>query len=174
MQSRSSNAPSIREPLHKSSDLADSEIAAECLMRRWGDGSAADVRIDGMGAQRQGDAARAVWSDVRRKQIPRVSLANEGKGELQREPNPRRTNSLRHGSFCSGRIVRQTRVEFRPSNPEGSRGFESAPLQQAVAAKRVISEGGCTRRCSTRGLSDEMKRVRLCRHRRHPPLPGSP
>ena len=27
-------------------------------------------------------------SDVRRKQIPRVSLANEGKGELQREPNP--------------------------------------------------------------------------------------
>src|ERR1035437_2386959 len=42
------------------------------------------------------------------------------------------SDSLRRGSFCSGRIVRQTRVEFRPSNPEGSRGFESAPLRQSV------------------------------------------
>src|ERR1019366_7939600 len=32
----------------------------------------------------------------------------------------------------SRRIVRQTRAEFRPSNPEGSRGFESAPLRQTV------------------------------------------
>jgi len=46
------------------------------------------------------------------------------------------SDSLRRGSFCSGRIVRQTRVEFRPSNPEGSRGFESAPLRQPVTAKR--------------------------------------
>jgi hypothetical protein len=48
------------------------------------------------------------------------------------EPNRRRTNSLQHGCFCLGRIKRQPRVEFRPSNPEGSRGFESTPLRQAV------------------------------------------
>jgi hypothetical protein len=42
------------------------------------------------------------------------------------------SDSLRRGSFCSARIVRQTRVESRPSNPEGSRGFESAPLRQPV------------------------------------------
>src|ERR1039458_7119957 len=48
------------------------------------------------------------------------------------EPNPRRRNSLQHGCFYSRRIVRQTRAEFRPSNPEGSRGFESAPLRHTV------------------------------------------
>jgi hypothetical protein len=30
------------------------------------------------------------------------------------EPNPRRTNSLQHGCFYSGGMVRQTRAEFRP------------------------------------------------------------
>ena len=52
------------------------------------------------------------------------------------EPNPRRTNSLQHRCFYSGRIVRQTRVEFRPLNPEGSRELESAPLRQAVPISR--------------------------------------
>src|ERR1035437_7308992 len=46
--------------------------------------------------------------------------------------DPRRTNSLQRRCSFSGRIVRQTRAEFRPSNPEGSRGFESVPLRQAV------------------------------------------
>src|ERR1035437_9573626 len=48
------------------------------------------------------------------------------------------SDSLRRGSFCSGRIVRQTRVEFRPSNPEGSRGFESAPLRHRVLISRYF------------------------------------
>ena len=40
-------------------------------------------------------------------------------------PNPRRTNSLQHGRFLSGRIVRQTRAEVRPYTPLWFRGFES-------------------------------------------------
>ena len=63
----------------------------------------------------------------RRHQIPRISLANRrGPERAETKPNPRRTNSLQHGCFYSGRIVRQTRTEFLLSGPEGSRGFESA------------------------------------------------
>jgi hypothetical protein len=73
----------------------------------------------------------------RRHQIPRISLANRrGPERAETKPNPRRTNSLQHGCFYSGRIVRQTRTEFLLSGPEGSRGFESAPLRQAVPISR--------------------------------------
>ena len=69
----------------------------------------------------------------RRHQIPRISLANRrGPERAETKPNPRRTNSLQHGCFYSGRIVRQTRTEFLLSGPEGSRGFESAPLRDPV------------------------------------------
>jgi hypothetical protein len=48
------------------------------------------------------------------------------------EPNHRRTNSLHHGCFYSGRIARQTRAEFSPSKPSRHRGFESTPLRHRV------------------------------------------
>src|ERR1039458_7985695 len=82
------------------------------------------------------------------------------------EPNPRRRNSLQHGCFYSRRIVRQTRAEFRPSNPEGSRGFESAPLRHTVwhvsllfgeamksARGARFMRGGGTRECHRPRLS---------------------
>jgi hypothetical protein len=48
----------------------------------------------------------------------------------EEEPNPWRTNSLRHGCLFSGRLVRRTRAESRPSNAEGSREFRSPSLRQ--------------------------------------------
>ena len=41
----------------------------------------------------------------------------KGTGEFEAEPNPGRTNSLQHGCFYSGRIVRQYRAEFHPGKP---------------------------------------------------------
>src|ERR1035437_10668583 len=67
------------------------------------------------------------------------------------------SDSLRRGSFCSGRIVRQTRVEFRPSNPEGSRGFESAPLHQPSAIFGDSPRPASYR--NTRLVVDELERV---------------
>ena len=63
---------------------------------------------------------------------PASPISGPRTGKLQIEPDPRRTNSLRPGCFCSSRMVRQTRVEFRPSNSEGSRGFKFAPLRHTV------------------------------------------
>src|ERR1019366_5122370 len=41
-------------------------------------------------------------------------------------------------AFILCRTVRQTRVELRPSNPEGSRGFESPPLRHPVPITRYF------------------------------------
>src|SRR5271170_2313986 len=57
---------------------------------------------------------------------------SKGARETKSAAESRRKNSLQQGCCYSGRIVRQTRVEFRPLNPEGSRGFESAPLRHSV------------------------------------------
>ena len=54
------------------------------------------------------------------------------RSDPKRSRIPRRTSSLQHGCFFSGRIVRQTQDEFRASNPEGSRGFESPSLRHTV------------------------------------------
>src|ERR1039458_5087568 len=74
------------------------------------------------------------------------------------EPNPRRRNSLQHGCFYSRRIVRQTRAEFRPSNPEGSRGFESVPLRTRVSDAEKIAV--CVAKClrARRFLSPKSRR----------------
>ena len=48
--------------------------------------------------------------------------------------------------------MRQTRDEFRASNPEGSRGFESPSLQRSVNDFRSFS--------SLRGAADKAKRVK--------------
>src|ERR1017187_9521287 len=45
---------------------------------------------------------------------------------------PGEQNPLQHGYFFRGRIVRQTRAEFRSTNPEGSRGFKSPSLRHTV------------------------------------------
>ena len=86
------------------------------------------------------------------------------------------SDSLRRGSFCSGRIVRQTRVEFRPSNPEGSRGFESLPLRHPVFDFHVLCgkignmahvRGLCStkghRRSSDSAVSSQLMLDSLCR-----------
>jgi hypothetical protein len=56
----------------------------------------------------------------------------------EEEPNPWRTNSLRHGCLFSGRLVRRTRAESRPSNAEGSREFKSPCTFFAVTSHRLF------------------------------------
>jgi hypothetical protein len=84
------------------------------------------VEVESLTAPPQGggDSNFKPSSDVRRHQIPRISLANEGN---RREPNLRRTNSLQHGCFYSGRIVGQPWAEFRPYKLSRHRGVRIRP-----------------------------------------------
>ncbi len=72
-------------------------------------------------------------SDVRRQRNFACQLVERREPESsEEEPNPRRTYSLQHGCFYSGRIVRQARGEFRPHKSSRYRGFESPSLRHPV------------------------------------------
>jgi hypothetical protein len=96
-----------------------------------------------MGAGRKHRGRRDSNSKPSSDVLPQPNFAHR-RGELREPerpelaPNPRRTNSLEQRCFFSGRIERQTRTQFRPWKPKGSRRFESTPLRHPVARFRYL------------------------------------
>ena len=93
-------------------------------------------------------------------QIPSISLANEGNRRDPKECGIKGEYILRStNAFSSGRIVRQARVKFLLS-PEGSLGFESAPLHQPVSREtpRDAASGARRGQIATRSYARDCER----------------
>src|ERR1700681_1277323 len=64
----------------------------------------------------------------------------KGTGDWKKSRIPGEQILFSTDAFFSGRTVRQSRDEFRPSNPKGSRGFESPSLHHSVRWFSYLSE----------------------------------